>query len=210
MDGRAGGKLSRSFNSITEVRSQTLACLTSRKFLEGRGLASQLPIFIAAHDPASSLESRNLANWLVTQASLQGIMVLHFDVFSELLLSLESQDLLGSLLEQEKKGILQPKQLASVVHSAAELARRVPSNLKRLIAETNPNALLFSGFDEAFPHFRVPEIVTILESLQPGVPAILLYPGSYDNTLSSPVLKLFGEIEENHNYRALDLFNYEA
>lgn len=198
------------FNSIVDVRSHALSCLTSKKFLSGRGLASQLPIFIAAHDPLETEESRALPDWLVAQSLLAGVKVLSINVFSELAQSLSDQGILESVTEQEAGQVLSRKQIASAIHSAAELSSRIPTKLRSLMEIDKPDALLLSGFEAAYPHFRVTEIVGILEEMQLQEPAIILFPGSFDNTLRSPVLKLFGEIDESHNYRALDLFNYEA
>lgn len=198
------------FHSLEEVRSHALACLTSEKFLAGRGLASQLPIFIAAHDPLENPESANLPHWLVQEALLAGVNVLHVDVFSELVFSLSDQGILDSVKTQEKEKVLSKKQIASAIHSAADLAIRIPARLQSLIEAGKNDALLLSGLGASYPHFRVTEIVGILEEMQLKVPAVILFPGSFDNTLKSPVLKLFGEIDEDHNYRALDLFNYEA
>lgn len=202
--------MSKKFNSIVEVRSHALACLTSKKFLSGRGLASQLPIFIAAYDPLETEESKALSSWLVAQSALAGVKVLPINVFSELVQSLSDQGILESVSEQERSKVLSKKQIASAIRSAADLSNRIPSSLQSLIQADSPDALLLMGFDAAYPHFRVTEIVGILEEMQLQAPAIILFPGSFDNTLKSPVLKLFGEIDENHNYRALDLFNYEA
>ncbi len=202
--------MSRKFNSIVDVRGHVLSCLTSKKFLAGRGLASQLPIFIAAHDPLDTDDSRALPSWLVEHSLLAGIRVLAIDVFSQLVQSLSDQSILDSVVEQEKLGVMSNKQLRAAIHSAADLSRRLPVKIQSLIDTEKPQAVLISGFESSYPFLRVAEIVGILEEMQLVIPAVILFPGSFDNTHKSPVLKLYGEFEESHNYRALDLFSYEA
>ena len=202
--------MSAKFNSIVDVRGHVLSCLTSRKFIDSRGLASQLPIFIAAHEPFETEDSSNLPNWLVQQAMLVGVRVARIDVFSELVHSISEQGLLASVVQQEKAKVLSKKQVASGIRSAADLSTRLPAKIRSVIESEKPNAILISGFGAAYPFFRVSELVGILEEMQMQIPAVLLFPGSFVNTVKSPVLKLFGEFEESHNYRALDLFSYEA
>ena len=202
--------MSRTFKSTVDVRSHALACLTSSKFLSKRGLASQLPIFIAAFDPLETAELKVLPNWLVSQALLSGIRVFHVDVFTELVKSLSDQQILDSVVEQERAKVLSRRQVTSAIHAAADLSSRLPARIASGIFIEKPQAILISGFEASYPYFRVTELVGMLEEMQLEVPVVILFPGSFDDTLKSPILKLFGEIDENHNYRALDLFHYEA
>jgi hypothetical protein len=195
--------------SKDNLRAHLLACLTSVKFLEGRSLGSQAPIFIAAHDPIFESEDNNLPGWLVSNAALMGSTIIHLDIFSELIASLEDQGILTNLLDQERSGFLGQKSLTAAIHSAAQLSNWISARLQKELLENQAQAVVFSGLGAAYPYFRTSELVGILEIGQLSIPAVILFPGTFDGTLRSPVLKLFGQIDETHNYRALDIFNYE-
>jgi hypothetical protein len=195
--------------SKDDLRAHLLACLTSVKFLEGKSLGSQAPIFIAAHDSIFESEDSNLPGWLVGQAALTGSAIIHFDIFTELIASLEDQGILTNLLDQERSGFLGQRSLNAAIHSAAQLSKWISARLQKELLENHAKAIVFSGLGAAYPYFRVSELVGILEVSQVSIPAVILFPGTFDSTFRSPVLKLFGQIDEIHNYRALDIFNYE-
>ena len=195
--------------SIDNFRAHLLACLTSKKFLEGKSLGSQAPIFIAAHDSIFESENVNLPGWLVENSALKGSTVIHFDVFSEMIASLEDQGILTNLLNQERSGFLGQRSLTVAIHSAAQLSKWISARIEKELLEKQATAIVFSGLGMGYPYFRASELVGILEISQLSIPAVVLFPGTFDSTLRSPLLKLFGQIDEIHNYRALDVFNYE-
>jgi hypothetical protein len=195
--------------SIDEARAHLKECLTSEKFLGGQGLGSQLPIFIAAINPREDLKSAELSRWLVQQSALMGTEVTRFDLFEELASSLEAQGILEVLLAREESSLLAGSKLTQAIRAAAGLEELVENKLQEVRSNINARAVLITGLGSVFPFFRISDIVGLLESVQIGVPAIVLFPGEFASSLRSPELRLFSKIPEFYNYRAIDIFSYE-
>lgn len=195
--------------SIDEARAHLKGCLTSKKFLSGQGLGSQLPIFIAAIDPREDLKLAELSRWLVQQCSLAGFEVRGLDLFEELTSSLADRGELEGLLAGEKTSLLSNSKLIDAIRSAAELDDIFENKLQEIRSNSNVKAVLISGLGSVFPFFRLSDIVGLLESAQLGIPAIVFFPGEFASDIRSPELKLFSKIPEFFNYRSIDIFSYE-
>lgn len=209
MDGRAEAAMSDATRSIEEARAHLKECLASEKFLEGHGLGSQLPIFVAAIDPREDLKSAELSRWLVQQAALKGIRVTSFDLFEELTSSLKARGVLDELLAREEASLLPISKLTEAIRAASGLEEIIDVKIREIRSNLETRAVLFTGLGSVFPYFRMNDLISLLENAQVGVPAIVFFPGEFASTLRSPEMKLFSKIPEYYNYRAIDLFSYE-
>lgn len=201
--------MSPSTRSIDEARAHLKDCLVSNKFLEGQGLGSQLPIFLAAIEPRDDFKSAELSRWLLEQSALFGIPVVAIDLFDELVASLEAKGILDALLSREESSALATSKLIEAIRAAAGMDELVENKLHDVRSNSNARALLITGLGSVFPFFRTSDIVGILEGIQIGIPSIVFFPGEFASNLRSPELKLFSKIPEYYNYRAIDIFSYE-
>lgn len=195
--------------SLEEARSHLKECLASQKFLEGNGLGSQLPIFVAAIEPKDDLKSEELCLWLVQQSKLAGIEITTVDIFEELVSSLKTQEILEVILQQESENLLPQPKLIAAIRAASRLSGMIEIKLGNLKSKFDTRALLFSGLGSAFPYFRINDLIVLLEKVQLGIPVIVIFPGNFASTLRSPELSLFSKIPEHYNYRAIDIYSYE-
>jgi hypothetical protein len=201
--------MSLSTRSIDEARAHLKDCLVSNKFLEGQGLGSQLPIFLAAIEPRDDVKSAELSRWLVEQSALLGVTVTAIDLFDELAASLEAKGILDALLSREESSALAASKLIEAIRAAAGMDELVQNKLQEVRSNSNARAFLITGLGSVFPFFRTSDLVGILESVQIGIPSIVFFPGEFASNLRSPELKLFSKIPEYYNYRAIDIFSYE-
>lgn len=201
--------MSPSTRSIDQARAHLKDCLVSEKFLEGQGLGSQPPIFLAAIESRDDKKSVELSRWLVEQSALQGVSVKGIDLFSELVASLEDRGILETLLSREESSGLAASKLIEAIRATAGMDELIQGKLQEVRSNSNARALLITGLGSVFPFFRTSDIVGILENVQVGIPAIIFFPGDFASNLRSPELKLFSKIPEYYNYRAIDIFTYE-
>jgi hypothetical protein len=184
--------------------------LTSRDFLEMRGLANEVPIFIQAYEPAQEAGVRLLVDGLTSRIRSKGLVVKKLDLFDLVLEELEEHDLLDAIMENEASW--EKVELFETLRNYSDPKTHLIPRLMRAIGDDTQITLL-TGAGRVYPFLRTH---TILESLQPAMlphPVVMFFPGEYTQELGDgSQLRLFGTHPSprihNPYYRALNLDHY--
>lgn len=196
---------------MADLGERLFSLFRSRIFLEMKGLANEVPIFIQTYSPADEDEMRTLVSALVNRLAAVGVGAQRIDLFDLVLDELQANDLLAPLVDDERS--FSKRDLLETLYNYSNPRERLIPRLIGKMATEGNQLTLITGPGRVFPFLRTH---TILESLQPqmiGHPVVIFFPGEYvhDNAGGS-ILRLFGSIPSpaitNPYYRATNLDHY--
>lgn len=187
-------------DGLTERLNQILPTITSDAFLHGKGLGNEIAFYIFDYPPAAELRVREHITFLLEHLPKHqpGLRVGHVNLFDFVLTYLRQRHLLDKAITlQETKGdAFVLKQLATILH---------PNRLAPVFAEVAQPAqhdlVLVSGVGSVYPLLRAHTLLNNLHAVMGQAILVLFYPGRFDGQ----VLRLFGQLTNDHYYRAFTL-----
>ena len=201
-------------SSVTGLDKRLQEVLTRSEFLEMRGVAKEVPIFIQTYSSADEDQLRLVVKGAEQYLRKQGLRVKHVDLFELVLQLLEYEGWLQKILQKEQswsKGAL----FDTLQNVAEPTDALVPTLMEALGNDTQIS--LITGSGRIYPFLRTH---TILEALQPAMvrhPIVVFFPGDYSQDADGgSYLRLFGTTTaskiENPHYRAtnLDYFDIKS
>ena len=190
--------------NLHERLDAILPKVTSRDFLEGKGLGNEISFWIFDYLPQDELIVRKHIEFLMVQIPKQhpNLRVAHVNLFDLMIDYLRDRKHLDRAIEMQKakgnEALL--KALAAPLHGskiAEFLARKVPVQELDL--------LFLSGVGSAFPLLRSHNLLNNLHSVMGSTPLVLFYPGIYDGQSLSLFGQIKAEAHRNNYYRAFKL-----
>ena len=186
--------------NLDERLDQILPKITSKDFLEGKGLGNEISFWVFDYLPQDELAVRKHIDFLMVQIPKQrpDLKVAHINLFDLLIDYLRDRKLLDKAIDMQKaKGDeALMRALAAPLHGkniAAFLVRQHPPQELDL--------MLMSGVGSAYPLLRSHNLLNNLHPVMGETPLVLFYPGAYDGQ----ALSLFGQIKQDNYYRAFKL-----
>lgn len=185
---------------LDERLDQILPKITSKDFLEGKGLGNEIGFWVFDYLPQDEMAVRKHIDFLLGQIPKQrpDLKVAHVNLFDLLIDYLRDRKLLDKAIDmQQAKGdeaLL--KALAAPLHG---------KNITAFLAKQHPpqdlDLMLMSGVGSAYPLLRSHNLLNNLHPVMGDTPLVLFYPGIYDGQS----LSLFGQIKQDNYYRAFKL-----
>jgi hypothetical protein len=197
-------------SSVAGLDKRLQQVLTRPEFLEMRGVAKEVPIFIQTYSPADEDQLRLVVRGAEQFLRKQGLRVKHVDLFELVLQLLESEGWLQKVLQREpswSKG-----DLFDTLQNVAEPTEALVPKLMQVLGDSQIS--LITGSGRVYPFLRTH---TILEALQPAMvrhPVVIFFPGEYSQDADGgSYLRLFGTSTaskiENPHYRATNLAYFD-
>jgi len=197
---------------VTGLDKRLQEVLTRPEFLEMRGVAKEVPIFIQTYCPECEDQLRVVVKGAELYLRKQGLRAKHVDLFELVLQLLEAKDFdsrnfLDVILEEE---VTWPKSaLFETLRNAAVPTYHLVPKMMETIGD-DAQISLITGSGRIYPFLRTH---TILEALQPAMvrhPVVIFFPGEYSQDADGGTyLRLFGKSArtkiENAHYRAINL-----
>ncbi len=193
-------------SSISGLDKRLQEVLTRPEFLEMRGVAKEVPIFIQTYSPADEDQLRVVVKGAEQYLRKQGLRVKHVDLFELVLQLLEVKGYLDVVLQEE--ATWSKSDLFDTLQNVAEPSRALVPKLMEVLGDSQIS--LITGSGQVYPFLRTH---TILEALQPAMvryPMVIFFPGEYSQDADGGTyLRLFGKSAttkiENAHYRAINL-----
>jgi hypothetical protein len=197
-------------SSVSGLDKRLQEILIRPEFLEMRGMAKEVPIFIQTYSPADDDQLRLVVRGVEQHLRKQGLRVKHVDLFELVLQLLEAKDYLDVVLQEEatwsKSGLFDT--LKNVAEPTSSLVPRLMEEL------ADSQISLITGSGRVYPFLRTH---TIIEALQPKMvrhPVVIFFPGEYSQDADGgSYLRLFGTSTaskiENPHYRATNLAYFD-
>jgi hypothetical protein len=197
-------------SSVIGLDKRLQEILTRPEFLEMRGVAKEVPIFIQTYSPADEDQLRRVVNGTEQFLIKQGLRVRHIDLFELVLNLLEAKGYLDVVLQEEASW--SKSDLFDTLQNVAEPTSALVPKLMEELADSQIS--LITGSGRVYPFLRTH---TILEALQPAMvrhPVVIFFPGDYSQDADGgSYLRLFGISTaskiENPHYRATNLAYFD-
>ena len=165
----------------------------SDKFLQGIGLANEMPYYIFDYNPKEELRMRKEIQFIVEKSKLKilklDLLEITLEIFKDdgidALFEFEETDGTNTLIKDVISPIIEDGSLIDLIVSKAE----------------EYEILFITGVGKVFQFFRLHEVFSKLGDKHINIPVVGFYPGTY----TTEVLSLFNIIESRNYYRAFKI-----
>ena len=187
--------------SFDERLNQILPRITSRDFLDSKGLGNEIGFWIFDYPPDRELDMRSFVFGTVLPALAKQVPALRADTIDLLQLVtslLEERNLLDKAMEMQKnKGDESTLSALRSVLKEDKIAQKIAA--QHDIA--NLDLLVLTGVGAVYPMLRTHTLLSALHPIMGNTPLLMFFPGRYDGHS----LRLFSTLAEDHYYRAFRL-----
>jgi Domain of unknown function (DUF1788) len=198
-------------SSVTGLDKRLQQILSRPEFLEMRGVAKEVPIFIQTYEPADEDQLRLVVKGVEQHLRKQGLRVKLVDLFELVLQLLEAKGYLEMVLQEEPSW--SKSDLFDTLQNVADPTSALVPKLMQALGDDSQVSLI-TGSGRIYPFLRTH---TILEALQPAMvrhPVVIFFPGEYSQDADGgSYLRLFGTSAaskiENPHYRATNLAYFD-
>jgi Domain of unknown function (DUF1788) len=187
--------------TLEERLNQILPRITSRDFLDSKGLGNEIGFWIFDYPPEREMDVRGFLSGTVLPALGKQVPPIKADALDLLKLAtdlLEERNLLDKAMEMQKnKGDDSTLSALRSVLKEDKIAQKIAS--QHDIA--NLDLLVLSGVGAVYPMLRTHTLLSALHPIMGNTPLVMFFPGRYDGHS----LRLFNTLAEDHYYRAFRL-----
>ena len=187
--------------TLDERLNQILPRVTSRDFLDSKGLGNEIGFWIFDYPPDREMDVRDFLTGTVLPSLAKQVPSIHAGTVDLLVLVtelLEERKLLDKVMEmQQSKGDDSTLTALRSVLKEDKLAQKIAAQFD--IA--NLDLLILSGVGSVYPMLRTHTLLSALHPIMGNTPLLMFFPGKYDGHS----LRLFNTLAEDHYYRAFRL-----
>lgn len=187
--------------SLDERLNQILPRLTSRDFLESKGLGNEVGFWIFDYPPEREIEVRGFVSGTVLPALAKQVPLLKVAAIDLLQLVtglLEERKLLDKVMAmQASKGNDSTLAALRPVLKEDKLAQKMASQFDI----PSLDLMVLTGVGSVYPMLRTHTLLSALHPIMGNTPLLMFFPGRYDGHS----LRLFNTLAEDHYYRAFRL-----
>ena len=187
--------------TLDERLNQIIPRITSRDFLDSKGLGNEIGFWIFDYPPEREMDVRDFFTSTVLPAlgkqvpSIRAGTVNLLELVSDLL---QERNLLEKVMEMQlTKGDESTLAALRSVLKEDKLAQKIAAQFD--IA--NLDLLILTGVGAVYPMLRTHTLLSALHPIMGNTPLLMFFPGKYDGHS----LRLFNTLAEDHYYRAFRL-----
>lgn len=187
--------------TLDERLNQILPRVTSRDFLDSKGLGNEIGFWIFDYPPEREMDVRGFLKGTVQPALARqqpAIKAANVDLLQLVTELLEDRKLLDKAMAMQlSKG--DDSTLASLrsVLKEDKIAQKIAAQFDI----PNLDLLILSGVGAVYPMLRTHTLLSALHPIMGNTPLLMFFPGRYDGHS----LRLFNTLAEDHYYRAFRL-----
>lgn len=187
--------------TFDERLNQISPKITSRDFLDSKGLGNEIGFWIFDYPPEREIDVRNFLGGTVLPALARNIPIIRAATVNLLRLVtelLDERNLLEKAIEmQAGKGDESALAALRSVLKEDKLAQKIADQFDI----PNLDLLILTGVGAVYPMLRTHTLLSALHPIMGKTPLLMFFPGKYDGHS----LRLFNVLEEDHYYRAFRL-----
>lgn len=187
--------------TLEERLNQIIGRITSRDFLDSKGLGNEIGFWIFDYPPEREIDVREFLFGTVLPAlekhvpAVRAATVNLLKLVSELL---EERNLLEKVMDmQQAKGDETTLAALRSVLKEDKLAQKIADQFD----VENLDLLILTGVGSVYPMLRTHTLLSALHPIMGKTPLLMFFPGRYDGHS----LRLFNTLAEDHYYRAFRL-----
>lgn len=187
--------------SLEERLNQIIPRITSRDFLDSKGLGNEIGFWIFDYPPERELDVRDFLTGTVLPELNKQVPSIHAGTVNLLSLVsglLEERSLLEKAMEmQQAKGDESTLAALRSVLKEDKIAQKISAQFDI----PNLDLLILTGVGSVYPMLRTHTLLSALHPIMGNTPLLMFFPGKYDGHS----LRLFNTLAEDHYYRAFRL-----
>ena len=187
--------------SLDERLNHILPRITSRDFLDSKGLGNEIGFWVFDYPPERELDVRGFVSGTVLPALAKQTSPLRcavVDLFQLITDLLQERKLLDKAMDmQQNKGNDAALAALRSVLKEDKLAQKIASQYDIPALDM----LVMTGVGAAYPLLRTHTLLSALHPVMGKTPLLMFFPGRYDGHS----LRLFNSLAEDHYYRAFRL-----
>ena len=187
--------------TLDERLNQIIPRITSREFLDSKGLGNEIGFWIFDYPPEREMDVRDFLNGTVLPALSKNVPTIRAATVNLLTLVselLEERNLLEKALEMQlDKGDESALAALRSVLKEDKLAQKIADQFDI----PNLDLLILTGVGSVYPMLRTHTLLSALHPIMGKTPLLMFFPGKYDGHS----LRLFNTLAEDHYYRAFRL-----
>ena len=187
--------------TFEERLNQILPRITSRDFLDSKGLGNEIGFWIFDYPPEREMELREFVNGTVMPSlpkQVPAIQAATVDLLSLVTDLLEERKLLDKVLEMQlNKGDDSTLAALRSVLKEDKIAQKIAAQFDIAALDL----LVLTGVGAVYPMLRTHTLLSALHPIMGNTPLLMFFPGRYDGHS----LRLFNTLAEDHYYRAFRL-----
>lgn len=187
--------------TLDERLNQIIPRITSRDFLDSKGLGNEIGFWIFDYPPEREMDVRDFFTSTVLPAlgkqvpSIRAGTVNLLELVSDLL---QERNLLEKAMEMQlTKGDENTLAALRSVLKEDKLAQKIAAQFDIV----NLDLLILTGVGSVYPMLRTHTLLSALHPIMGNTPLLMFFPGKYDGHS----LRLFNTLAEDHYYRAFRL-----
>lgn len=187
--------------SLDERLNQILPRITSRDFLDSKGLGNEIGFWIFDYPPDREMDVREFLSSTVLPALVKTVPPINaatVDLLKLVTALLEERNLLDkAMVMQQSKGddstlaelrrVLKEDRLAQSIATQFDIPRL--------------DLMILTGVGSVYPLLRTHTLLSALHPIMGNTPLLMFFPGKYDGHS----LRLFNTLADDHYYRAFRL-----
>lgn len=187
--------------SFDERLNQILPRVTSRDFLDSKGLGNEIGFWVFDYPPEREMNVRDFLSGTVLPAlarQVPPVIAATVDLLQLVTELLEERNLLDKAIEmQQSKGDDSALAALRSVLKEDKLAQKIAAKFDI----PDLDLLILTGVGAVYPMLRTHTLLSALHPIMGTTPLLLFFPGRYDGHS----LRLFNTLAEDHYYRAFRL-----
>jgi len=186
-----------------------LAVVSSKRFLEKKGLGNEVPFFICDYPPEQAINMEKLKNQLRNKLEEKGVAILEVNLYDLAVELLQRRGLWDQILAKEPT--LQKDELKELLQALLDSEKHLVPAIADKMARNDFQVMFITGVGEVFPYIRSHNVLNNLQSTAKEKPTLMFFPGSYTQSREyGASLDLFGRLHDDKYYRAFNIFHCEA
>jgi len=187
--------------SLDERLNQILPRVTSRDFLDSKGLGNEIGFWVFDYPPESEMKVRDFLSGTVLPAlgkRLPPLNAATVDLLGLVTELLEERKLLDKVMAmQQSKGDDSALAELRPLLKEDKLAQKIAGKFDI----PSLDLLILAGVGAVYPMLRTHTLLSALHPIMDKTPLLMFFPGRYDGHS----LRLFNTLAEDHYYRAFQL-----
>lgn len=187
--------------SLEERLNQVLPRITSRDFLDSKGLGNEIGFWIFDYPPEREMEVRDFLSGTVLPAlprQVPPVRAATVNLLQMVTDILEERKLLDKTFAmQATKGNDSTLAALRSVLKEDKLAQKIAAQFD----VASLDLLILTGVGAVYPMLRTHTLLSALHPIMGDTPLLMFFPGRYDGHS----LRLFNTLAEDHYYRAFRL-----
>ena len=187
--------------SLDERLNQILPRITSRDFLDSKGLGNEIGFWVFDYPPERELDVSDFLTGTVIPSLGKQVPAIHaatIDLLQLVTELLEERNLLDkAMVMQQMKGDESTLAALRSVLKEDKIAQKIANQYDI----PNLDLLILTGVGAVYPMLRTHTLLSALHPIMGKTPLLMFFPGRYDGHS----LRLFNTLAEDHYYRAFRL-----